>query len=178
MDGFAKIEKNIMNGLVLDESGNWIPLSEKIRQEKEFLQHLQNGHVYIDKSWMTIEQRKAMQETSNVSVQQPLSPSNYDDTYPQQTAPMPAKPDSHPENQDESLTVSGVRNILDQNSGHHEYNTEERISNAPNATQAAAKQEGWMEWENAQKKGSFYKISIIIFLCLAIIAALIGYFIF
>jgi hypothetical protein len=61
MNGHDRIEKNVVDGLVMDEQGQWVPIAAKLAQEREFLRHLENGEVLHQKRWMPIAEMKALQ---------------------------------------------------------------------------------------------------------------------
>lgn len=44
----------IEKGYVLDVRGQWIPLNEKVKKERAFIQHLQSGEVLISGKWVSI----------------------------------------------------------------------------------------------------------------------------
>jgi hypothetical protein len=60
----SRIEKLVIDGMVIDERGTWIPLTEKVAREREFLSHLEKGEVLFEKKWISIEQRKAKEENT------------------------------------------------------------------------------------------------------------------
>ncbi|MBD3322170.1 MAG: hypothetical protein GF350_13815 [Chitinivibrionales bacterium] len=174
MDGYEKIEKNIVNGLVLDEAGKWVPLSEKIRQEKEFLNNLEKGRVYYNKSWMTFDERKAagaqaVSEVDNL-------PGN-----PGETATTTVSRKSGQENVAETgyLTVGAVRKYIDEGNTQAVEGEKSELSIAPVAAKTPPEErDRSMEWEQARKKGTVQKVLIIALVFLAIIAAVIGFVLF
>lgn len=50
------IEQKVHNGLVLDEHGGWVPISEKIKQERCILEQLEIGNVIVDEKWIPISE--------------------------------------------------------------------------------------------------------------------------
>jgi hypothetical protein len=46
-----RIEDLVYAGMVLDDRGNWVPLAKKLRKEKQFLRHLENGEVLVKGTW-------------------------------------------------------------------------------------------------------------------------------
>jgi hypothetical protein len=56
--GYERIEKNVIDGLVLDDSGRWVPLAQKLAQEREFFGHLAHGEVLWERQWMPIDKAK------------------------------------------------------------------------------------------------------------------------
>lgn len=46
-----RIEDLVCAGMVLDDRGNWIPLAKKLKKEREFLRHLENGEVLVKGTW-------------------------------------------------------------------------------------------------------------------------------
>jgi hypothetical protein len=54
MSSTKKIERLVYAGMVLDERGAWIPIAEKLRKEKEFIHHLEQGEILIKGSWTRI----------------------------------------------------------------------------------------------------------------------------
>lgn len=68
MPSLQEIEKLVTKGMVLDEHGKWIPLSEKVKKEKEFISHLEKGEILFNREWKKISEvkeilkKKSMQE--------------------------------------------------------------------------------------------------------------------
>ena len=51
---FDQTKKNVLNGLVLGEKGQWISISEKVEKERSFLMHLEAGEVLCEGKWVSI----------------------------------------------------------------------------------------------------------------------------
>jgi hypothetical protein len=49
-----KIEAHVYAGNVLDEHGNWVPLSEKVKSERAFLAHLEKGEIVFNGAWIPL----------------------------------------------------------------------------------------------------------------------------
>lgn len=60
MDITFKTKKMVENGLVLDDRGGWIPLIDKLRMERFFIDHLTTGEVLRNKRWVTIDEAKTI----------------------------------------------------------------------------------------------------------------------
>ncbi len=65
MDITFKTKKMVENGLVLDDRGSWIPLIDKLRMERFFIDHLATGEVLRNKRWVTVEEAKAIDKKVN-----------------------------------------------------------------------------------------------------------------
>lgn len=64
MQALKAIEDKVCRGFVLDEHKKWIPLSEKVRKEKEFLKHIESGEILFHGKWLPIaEVKKQKSET-------------------------------------------------------------------------------------------------------------------
>jgi hypothetical protein len=59
MDITYKTKKMVENGLVLDERGTWIPIIDKLKMERFFIDRLSSGEVLFDKRWVPISDAKA-----------------------------------------------------------------------------------------------------------------------
>jgi hypothetical protein len=62
--GYERIEKNVIDGLVLDDTGRWVPLAQKLAQEREFFDHLARGEVLWERRWMPIDKVKERRAAS------------------------------------------------------------------------------------------------------------------
>ncbi len=66
-----KIEELVCKGMVLDEHGKWIPIAEKIRKEKEFLNHLEKGEILQNGLWVKMSdiagRTKGAEMTNHIS---------------------------------------------------------------------------------------------------------------
>lgn len=73
-----KIQDLVYKGMVLDDKGGWIPLADKLRKEKKFLQHLEKGEILADGVWTRLadipQLTTALDETRDVRHQAPLPP--------------------------------------------------------------------------------------------------------
>jgi hypothetical protein len=58
MDITFKTKKMVENGLVLDDRGHWIPLIDKLRMERFFLDHITAGEVLRNQRWVTLDEAK------------------------------------------------------------------------------------------------------------------------
>ncbi|MBD3421127.1 MAG: hypothetical protein GF398_13505 [Chitinivibrionales bacterium] len=56
MDKMKEIEHKVLNGLVLDEKGRWVPIARKVAMEREFFSHLERGQVLINRKWLSVDQ--------------------------------------------------------------------------------------------------------------------------
>ena len=74
----ANIEENVINGLVLNDQGEWIPLSEKVRKENDFLSHLEAGEVLFNGQWMKIAEAIKMQKATENRIAEEM-PVHYQD---------------------------------------------------------------------------------------------------
>jgi hypothetical protein len=54
MSSAKRIKELVYSGMVLDEHGEWISLSEKLLKEKKFLYHLEQGEVLQNGTWVKI----------------------------------------------------------------------------------------------------------------------------
>lgn len=67
MDITFKTKKMVENGLVLDERGTWVPLVDKLKMERYFIERLSSGEVLFNKRWVPISEVKtaiSLKETS------------------------------------------------------------------------------------------------------------------
>jgi hypothetical protein len=60
----TEIENYILEGRVLDEHGNWIPIADKKASEDAFVAHLSAGQVLHEGRWVPIAEAKAARSTS------------------------------------------------------------------------------------------------------------------
>lgn len=58
MQALKVIEDKVCQGFVLDEHKKWIPLAEKVRKEKEFLEHIESGEILFQGKWLPIVEVK------------------------------------------------------------------------------------------------------------------------
>lgn len=54
MSSEKKIEELVVSGMVLDEHGAWIPLAEKVRKERLFIKHLEQGEILYSGVWTNV----------------------------------------------------------------------------------------------------------------------------
>jgi hypothetical protein len=52
----SRTEKNVLNGLVLDEKGHWVSIAEKVERERSFLMHLEAGEILSEGRWISISE--------------------------------------------------------------------------------------------------------------------------
>ena len=64
MSRSAEIENYVLEGRVLDEQGNWIPIADKKTAEEAFVAHLSAGQVLHEGRWMPITEAKAARAAS------------------------------------------------------------------------------------------------------------------
>jgi hypothetical protein len=57
-----RIKEYVYAGMVLDERGNWITLVEKLKKERVFQKHLENGEILRNGKWTHISKIKLQQE--------------------------------------------------------------------------------------------------------------------
>jgi hypothetical protein len=62
--GYERIEKEVLSGRVLDDTGRWVPLAQKVAQEREFFDHLTRGEVLWDRQWAPIDKVKERRAAS------------------------------------------------------------------------------------------------------------------
>jgi hypothetical protein len=74
----ANIEENVIRGLVLNDQGEWIPLSEKVRKENDFLSHLEAGEVLCNGKWMKIAEAIKLQKAMENQITEEM-PVHYQD---------------------------------------------------------------------------------------------------
>jgi hypothetical protein len=67
MDISYKTKKMVENGLVLDERGTWIPLIDKLRMERFFIERLSAGEVLFNKRWVPISEVKTVTPSRETS---------------------------------------------------------------------------------------------------------------
>jgi hypothetical protein len=58
MNRIAEMENSILKGLVLDESGNWVPIADRKAVEEETLAHLSSGQVLFEGRWVNFPELK------------------------------------------------------------------------------------------------------------------------
>ncbi len=58
MNTAEKIKKSVIEGNVLDDQGNWVPLVERMDVEKKILDRLTGGKVLCNGRWVPIPQAK------------------------------------------------------------------------------------------------------------------------
>jgi hypothetical protein len=63
MDITFKTKKMVENGLVLDDRGHWIPLIDKLRMERFFIDHIAAGEVLRNKRWVTLDEAKTIDKS-------------------------------------------------------------------------------------------------------------------
>lgn len=54
MSSEKKIEELVVSGMVLDEHGAWVPLAEKVRKERLFIKHLEQGEILHGGVWTNV----------------------------------------------------------------------------------------------------------------------------
>lgn len=59
MNAFEKVKEHLSKGLVLDDRGQWVPLSERLTCEKSFREHLAKGEVLVDGEWVALDRALA-----------------------------------------------------------------------------------------------------------------------
>lgn len=64
MDKKQEIMEKVVDGLVLDEHGKWIPIANKIKSEQEFLARLEAGEVLYEGEWIPISEIKKRNDES------------------------------------------------------------------------------------------------------------------
>jgi hypothetical protein len=78
MDITFKTKKMVENGLVLDERGAWIPLIDKLKGERYFIERLSAGEVLHNKRWVPISEAKTavpIKESVSIAVEPHQTPS-------------------------------------------------------------------------------------------------------
>ncbi len=63
MDARETIIRKVLDGLVLDELGFWVPIIHKTSVEREFRSHLEKGEALYQKKWVPL--RHAILESKN-----------------------------------------------------------------------------------------------------------------
>jgi hypothetical protein len=63
----TEIENYILEGRVLDEHGNWIPIADKKASEDAFVAHLSAGQVLHEGRWVPIAEAKAARSPLSVA---------------------------------------------------------------------------------------------------------------
>ncbi|MCX7727409.1 MAG: hypothetical protein N2053_11255 [Chitinispirillaceae bacterium] len=66
MPSLQEIEKLIVKGMVLDEHGNWVPLTNKVKKEREFISHLERGEVLFNGEWRKISEVKELIQQNKI----------------------------------------------------------------------------------------------------------------
>lgn len=79
MDITFKTKKMVENGLVLDDRGSWIPLIDKLRMERFFIDHIASGEVLRNKRWVTIDEAKIIDKNAK---SQPVTKTAETETAP------------------------------------------------------------------------------------------------
>lgn len=75
MDITFKTKKMVENGLVLDERGHWVPLIDKLRMERFFIDHIAAGEVLRNKRWVTLDEAKVIDKSGiNQPAKEVVSP--------------------------------------------------------------------------------------------------------
>jgi hypothetical protein len=85
MDITFKTKKMVENGLVLDERGAWIPLIDKLKAERFFIERLSAGEVLHNKRWVSISEAKTavpVKESVSTAAKPPQTPS-YNHSQPE-----------------------------------------------------------------------------------------------
>lgn len=58
MDIPPQVQQNVLDGLVLDDNGQWVPIERMVRKEARFLSHLEHGQVMHNDQWVSIDEAK------------------------------------------------------------------------------------------------------------------------
>lgn len=58
MDSIDKIQQNVLNGMVLDDEGKWVPLDSRMDVVKKILEQLSQGRVLCEGQWLPILEAK------------------------------------------------------------------------------------------------------------------------
>ena len=64
MSRIAEIENYVLEGKVLDEYGNWIPIADKKAAEETFVAHLAAGEILQEGRWISIAEAKSARTPS------------------------------------------------------------------------------------------------------------------
>jgi len=54
MNTIEEIKNKVLSGYVLDDNGQWIKLSERIKIEKDIVKNVIEGKVLFDNSWTPV----------------------------------------------------------------------------------------------------------------------------
>jgi hypothetical protein len=52
---FEYVEQNVVDGLVLDLAGNWVPIEQALVEEVKIRHHLEMGEIVVDDFWVPME---------------------------------------------------------------------------------------------------------------------------
>ena len=55
MLNLKEIERNILDGFVLDWNGCWRPVNDVVREERDYLHHLESGEIVGNGRWVKID---------------------------------------------------------------------------------------------------------------------------
>jgi len=72
------IQEKVIGGYVLNDQGEWIPVSEKVRKERDFLSHLEAGEVLCNGKWVSIAEAIKIQKNSEDDIAEEM-PVHYQD---------------------------------------------------------------------------------------------------
>jgi hypothetical protein len=70
VDTIDRIKKKILDGLVLDDQGAWVPITQRKEAEKNFSDRVISGKVLCQGRWVPLQQAGAIAKDEDVALSQ------------------------------------------------------------------------------------------------------------